>query len=69
MYLSAGGRTLREPVSGILLHRYRSSVPRPLVMMLCGRRGKSGVIILWDDMVGEDVAGAKEVTVTGEYPE
>jgi len=38
-------------------------------MMLCGRRGKSGVIILWDDMVGEDVAEAKEATVTGEYPE
>jgi len=27
------------------------------------------VINLWDDMVGEDVAEAKEAAVTEEYPE
>jgi hypothetical protein len=37
-------------------------------MMLCGRRVESGVIVPWDNMVGEDVVEGKEAVVMGEYP-
>jgi hypothetical protein len=33
-------------------------------MMLCGRRGESGVIIQWDDMMSEDVVKGNEAAVT-----